>query len=62
MLGQGDDGAGLDAGDVPVAATEVSTETAAVCVAVAVAVAEHLVQIVDTEVRVTVETVLEVAT
>lgn len=60
MLGQEDDGAGLDAGDVPVAATEVSTETAAV--SVAVAVAEHLVQIVDTEVRVTVETVLEVAT
>lgn len=58
MLGQGDDGAGLDAGEVPVETMEVATETAAV----SVAVAEHLVQIVDTEVRVTVETVLEVAT
>jgi hypothetical protein len=58
VLGQGAEGAGLDAGEVPVAATAVvvAAETATVPVAVAL----HLVQIVETEVRVTVETVLEV--
>lgn len=58
VLGQGDEGAGLDAGEVPVETTEVAMETAAV----SVAVAAHLVQIVETEVRVTVDTVWEVVT
>jgi hypothetical protein len=49
VLGQEDEGAGLelDAGEVPVATADV---------------AAHLVQIVETEVRVTVDTVLEVVT
>lgn len=58
VLGQGDEGAGLDAGEVPVAMDEVAADTAAV----SVAVAAHLVQIVETEVRVTVDTVFEVVT
>jgi hypothetical protein len=58
VLGHGEEGAGLDAGDVPVEIPEVAADTAAVWVAVA----EHLVQMVETEVRVTVEIVLEVVT
>jgi hypothetical protein len=48
----------VDAAEVPVTTTEVAAETSAV----SVAVAAHLVQIVETEVRVTVDTVLEVVT
>lgn len=57
-MGHGAEGAGLDAGDVPVTATAVLD--AAATSEVPVAVALHLVQMVETEVRVTVETVLEV--
>ena len=57
-MGQEDEGAGVDATEVPVDTTEVAIETGAL----SVAVAAHLVQIVETEVRVTLDTVCEVVT
>lgn len=63
VLGQGTEGAGLDTGETPVGTARVllAVERELVSVAV-VAVVVHWVQIVETEVRVTVETVLDVVT
>lgn len=63
VSGQGADGAGLDTGKTPVGTARVllAVERESVSVA-AVAVVAHWVHIVETEVRVTVETVLDVAT
>jgi hypothetical protein len=52
VLGQGEDGAGLEVGDVPVSPGTVIVS------GTEVAPAEHLVQIVEVEVRTTVETVV----
>ena len=61
MLGHGDEGAGLepDTGEVPDGAGPPVTETVSVA---EVALAEHLVQTVEVEVKVTVETVVPVVT
>lgn len=61
VLGQGAEGAGLDTGETPVGTAPVlmAVERELVSV-VAIAVVAHWVQIVETEVRVTVETVLDV--
>lgn len=63
VLGQGAEGAGLDTGEIPVGTARVllAVERELVSVA-AVAVTVHWAQIVETEVRVTVETVLDVVT
>lgn len=63
VLGQGTEGAGLDTGETPpgTAGVVLAVEEELVSVT-AVGVAVHLVQIVETEVRVTVETVLDVVT
>lgn len=58
VLGQGAEGAGLDTGETPVG-TAFERELVSV---VAIAVVAHWVQIVETEVRVIVETVLDVVT